>query len=513
MSLFRIAWRSIQQRGLASALTMLSMALGVMLVVAVLLIMGIVSQSFSSNSSLGYNMIIAAKGGRLQVVLNSVYYLSAPVENIPYTFYQEFLPANERPDGETGEFSDLTKFAIPLCLGDYFQEYRVIGTTEQMFDDYVYDAGNDRKYEFSSGRNFKTFTPEHGYFEAILGAEVARKTGVKVGDTFSPTHGPDGDAHDSFFVVGILKSSGTPNDRAAFVNLEGFLMLDGHAKPVKDKMTYRVTDESEAEVVAGKRDVLAEVKPGTYTLEAKMDDTAASEALPFRELAPHEKFDAAEIARVCKLPPERQALTPLPTEQREVTAILLRTVNGLVTPGLRNTINEGKEAQAVLPMSEILQLFRTIVGPIKNVLLGITTMVCIVSGISILVSIYNSMNDRRQEIAVMRALGAGRRIILVVVLLESVMLALIGGVIGWIAGHLLIGGLLSPAILDRTGVSIGVFDLAPGVKPLEFVFNSPIYNPEISNELLIVPGLIVLAILVGLWPALSAHRTDVAKAL
>ncbi|MEM8678309.1 MAG: ABC transporter permease, partial [Planctomycetota bacterium] len=75
MSLIRIAWRSIQRRGLASILTALSMALGVLLVVSVLLIMGIVGESFRNNSSLGYNMVLGAKGGQVQLVMNTVYYL------------------------------------------------------------------------------------------------------------------------------------------------------------------------------------------------------------------------------------------------------------------------------------------------------------------------------------------------------------------------------------------------------------------------------------------------------
>src|SRR5919198_1175863 len=95
MSLFAIAYRSILQRGVASLLTMLSMALGVMLVVAVLSIHGVVSQSFKNNASLGYNMIVGAKGGQEQLTLNTVFYLSKPVENIPYTYYLEFLKRNE----------------------------------------------------------------------------------------------------------------------------------------------------------------------------------------------------------------------------------------------------------------------------------------------------------------------------------------------------------------------------------------------------------------------------------
>ena len=99
MSLWKIAWRSIQQRGVASILTSLSMALGVMLVVSVLSIHGVIAQSFRSNTNLGYNMIVGAKGGRLQLTLNSVFYLSQPIENIPYDYYLEFLDGPQRRTG------------------------------------------------------------------------------------------------------------------------------------------------------------------------------------------------------------------------------------------------------------------------------------------------------------------------------------------------------------------------------------------------------------------------------
>ena len=65
-------------------------------------------------------------------------------------------------------------------------------------------------------------------------------------------------------------------------------------------------------------------------------------------------------------------------------------------------------------------------------------MIVIVSGIGILVSIYNSMSERQHEIAVMRALGAGRRTVMLLVLLESILLSLAGGLAGWVVGHALI---------------------------------------------------------------------------
>ena len=88
MSLWKVAWRSIQQRFLVSALTVVSMGLGVALVVAVLVVYGVVYQSFHRGGE-GYDLIVGAKGGREQLVLNTVFYLSQPVGNIPYEFFEE----------------------------------------------------------------------------------------------------------------------------------------------------------------------------------------------------------------------------------------------------------------------------------------------------------------------------------------------------------------------------------------------------------------------------------------
>ena len=184
----------------------------------------------------------------------------------------------------------------------------------------------------------------------------------------------------------------------------------------------------------------------------------------------------------------------LEIEQREVTAILLK-VPYMFAPGLENAINEGTQAQAVLPVAVIYGLFEFIVTPIQWTLLLLTALICVVSGISILVSIYNSMSERRGEIAVMRALGAGRGTVMSIILLEATLLALGGGLLGWFAGHLGAWA-LSPLIEERTGVMIGLFN--PLTLPL---------------ELAIIPALMLLAIAVGIWPAIAAYQTDVAKSL
>lgn len=582
MPLWKIALRSIQRRSLASLLTMLSMALGVMLVVAVLLIVGVVDESFRSNSSLGYDTIVGAKGGDLQLTLNTVYYLSQPVENLPFEFYRQFLPASSRVDrqaiagkhyknqierlvgdewqpageitispGETSlslrvpllpseidgpldftltaevtskntlnrktvavgtivpgkrklavaiEAEDVTSIAaettdqtavvapdeplfeleslpiashdeyayfdanlnhaittpvtftptladgadgrylsylvedkiaaIPVCLGDYYKQYRVIGTTPEFFE-LVFDREKNRSYEFASGTNFTGQAENFGVFEAILGAKVARDIGKKVGDTIQPSHGaPDGAAHQEFVIVGILKPSGTPQDRGVFVNMDGFNQIPDHIR----------------------------------------DDGL-----------------------------------------KEVTALLVDTKDAFRSMQLEDRLANEPIGKVVKPVKIIFNLFNSIVGPVRNLLLVITAMICIVSGISILVSIYNSMNDRKQEIAVMRSLGAGRGTVMTVVLLESVIISLAGGILGWAAGHGLIG-LASQKIENETGVVVSAFQLAPPMEELSYLLG-PRLTPNISIEVWLIPILVILAIIVGFMPALSAYRTDVAKAL
>jgi putative ABC transport system permease protein len=542
MSLIAIALRSITQRGVASLLTIFSMALGVMLVVAVLSIHGVVEQSFANNASLGYNMIVGPKGGKEQLTLNTVYYLSSPVENIWYSYYAEFLPREERdrlfqesyavksheaawqtaelaalsgggnlsdvglalalkgvglrlaPDarrkptdgppvelGRDGKYGLMTEMAIPLCLGDYFGRFRVVGTTPAFFDHRVYDIENNRQFEFAQGRNFEHHNAKHSYFEAVVGSKVAREMNVKLGDEIAPAHGdPEGHIHArKFTVVGIVAPSGTPNDRAVFVNMEGFYLMEDHAKPL---------DETP----------LGE-EPPTDSQATPLSDEEERAKFAAKKKKEDELLKAAD--------PE-----PLPAEQREVTAILLKTPP-LIAPGLEAAINRG-DGQAVLPVAVIYNLFEFIIKPIQWALLFLTAMICVVSGISILVSIYNSMSERRHEIAVMRALGADRTTVGSIILLESTLLTLAGGALGWLAGHTL-SAVASPIIEDQTGVTVGFWSWDPAIKLASLLGSAGNSMGDVSVplEVVLLPALFFLAVAVGFWPAVSAYRTDVARSL
>jgi putative ABC transport system permease protein len=470
MNLLYIAWRNLCFRALAGSLTIVSMALGVALTVLVLSISGIIQETLQRHSNVGYNLVIGCKGNSTQLVFNSVYYLSKPIENLKYSYYLEFLPGDERqsmfkklggdlnePD-RPGLYSAYTRnsFAIPICLGDYVGRFRAVGTTPDFFNRLRHGDANDKPYTFAVGRNFVEESPEHGFFEAVVGAQVARELQLKVGDTINASHGEGADLHhEDFTIVGILDYTGTPNDRAAFLNLEGFYLLEGHTAPERD-------EESGLE------------------LKKKVQS----------EPSPHEKTDADSPSE--SHTDVTQKTKRLSIEKREVTAILFWT-QSLFSDNLRRQINKTPHAQAVSPIGEISGLLKYFIDPLQAALLILTLCVCVVSAIGILVSIYNSMHQRTRDIAVMRALGASRDTVLLVILIESCLIAVAGGIIGWFVGHG-VGFLMSPWIEARTGVRISLWSLHP-------------------NELWIIPGLIVIGSLAGLIPSLVAYRTDVSKSL
>jgi putative ABC transport system permease protein len=541
MSLWKIAWRSIQQRSLASTLTGISMALGVALIVAVMVVSHVVENYFKTGAGLGYNLVVGKKGSSLQLVMNTVYYMDRPIENIPWSYYKEFLPAAQRSDGENGKFAPWIDKAVPVNLGDYFQGFRVVGTTPEMFGALELTPGQE--FEFSAGDNF----PHDEYFTGVIGSTVAQQTGLRVGDTFRPTHAADdGHVHEEQFrITGILARTGTPIDRAVYVNIEGFYLLKGHAMeelptepglggkpkaevhqhehPQKENKENHADHEHAHEQSKAGNDAKhehgdldhadekdAKAEPATdHDHDAVEGKTAVSAKANDHDHDHAYKGDKSSAAHNHELDEHDHARGhdhdhdhphhPLPEAQREVTAILVLTksIAGLppevAAQAIVKPINKGTVAQAVQPIGVITQFLATFLNPLRAVLLGLTVLIVVVSGIGILVSIYNSMAERRHEIAVMRALGAGRGTVMRIMLVESLLLALAGGLAGWLLCHLALSA-LTPWLTEWTGVSFTAFHFT-------------------GAELLLIPGIIALASVVGFLPAWSAYRTDVAKAL
>ncbi|MEN0110330.1 MAG: ABC transporter permease [Planctomycetota bacterium] len=512
MNVWRIAWNNMRQRGVASSLTAVSMALGIALMVGVIVIHAVAVRQFAGDAQ-GYHLIVGGKGGDLQLVLSTVYHLGESRYTLPYSLYREFVD---------GEYADLTEVAVPYCLGDSFDPrpdgaegepdtlYRVVATTPDLFDRIEYgtdEAGNAKAYRFRDGRNFRADRA----FEAVLGSVVAARTGVGVGDLIEPTHGISGkgDKHDAFLVTGVLEPTGTANDRAVFVNIEGFYLLEGHALTPKDPL-----GDTPAAVLGARAAASLGVSVGD-----RLRDPAAGDGSPEHQVVAvltetGDEFDRAFFGPTITLDGqalegggkpgaiptelydnEGEPVAPLPAAQREVSSILVLSNNMMGPTVLTTKINKNQalSAQAVAPTRVTTELLDGIVGPVRLVLLVLTVMIVIVASLSVLVSIYNSMSERAHDIAVMRALGASRRAVLLIVLGESVLLSLAGGLLGIVLGHALIGA-AAPYVEARTGVQLAFWAFDP-------------------LELVLIPALVVLATLAGLFPAITAYRTDVARAL
>lgn len=429
MNLLTIAWKSNRQRMLSSCLTALSIALGVALMVTILVINGVVSRMFSQTAS-GFHLIVGAKGSPMQLVLNTIFFVDRPIQNLPYSEYIRFRDHSH------------VAFAVPFALGDTTTDgrYRIVGTLPKFFrHEYV----PDKQFEFAEGENMRDA------FDAIVGARVASDYGWHVGRKFPIAHGGNlDDIHDEQFkVAGVLKPTGTPIDRAVFIHFNGFYQIPGHLKP-----------EDEAR----------------RKLKAFGQEVPQSRANP---------LDADEV----------EADTKVPIIQKEVTAILVRMKALTLVPMMIGAVNERPLTQAANPVEQISRLMRTFIGSARMALLVMTTLIILVSGVGIFVSIYNSMSERRKEIAIMRALGASRTAVFSIIITESVLLCLGGGICGLLFGHLLV--LIAGPIVEKRS------DLY--LNPWSF---------EIQ-ELYLLPGLLVLAVFVGLLPALTAYRNDVARNL
>jgi len=469
MNLFTIAWKSIRQRALPSALTTLSVALGVALMVMVLVINGTVTRMFSQSAT-GYHLVVGAKGSPLQLVLNTVFFMDRPIENLPYKYY-ESLKKNSA-----------VTHAIPFNLGDTTADgrFRIVGTIPEYFA-VEYIPG--RRFTFRQGRELRDG------FEAVVGARVARANGWQLGSRFPIAHGGNlDDVHaEQFEVVGILDATGTPNDRAVFIHLDGFYSIAGHEKPldeVRQQERARAADDvpillPSPTAVGGQA---RRIVRGGNTGDNPSESPEPRPADPSGERG--DETDGPQTAG---------RVREVNRDQKEVTAILLQMKSDTLAYLFAPRINKAPVAQAANPIAQIDRLLRDLVGNIRSLLLVLTTLIIVISAISIFVSIYNSMSERRREIAILRALGANRSTVLSIVIAESILLCLLGWFLGIALGH----GL--------------VFVAAPWVESRSDVLIDP-WHFE-AWEFGLLPFILMMGLLVGLLPGLTAYRVDVARGL
>ena len=487
MNLFQLVLKQMRQRALGSWLTILSVLLGVALATAVLLIRRESEKVFGQNDY-GYDVLVGPRGSPLQLTINTVYHIDKSPGNIPYSVYEGL--ANPRHPN--------VKIAVPYAVGDSYKGRRIIGTLPKLFGvndqgeplqpDRVIEYRPGRKYELAQGR---VFHPEK--FEAVIGADVQRLTGLGLGGKFKATHGlpapgQQEDIHEQEWeVVGVLKPTHTANDEVLFIPLTSFYAISEHEEGLKAHEALRQAAGVKSPVPAPPAPA---PRPGG---DADHDHDDHNHDKDKAKEAPGEHHDH-DHEGAFDLNPDGTIHLHVPKTEWELSAVLVKSRGGIAPQTLMYMLNfSPMPVMGVNPASVMREFFNTFLRGSSLLLLAVAALVTLVAAVSILVSIYNSVSARLKEIAILRALGATRRRVLALICLEAGLIGLFGGLLGIIVGHLAAGA--GSVYFNKTlGESIN------WVTPDRW-------------EGVYLLGATVIAVLAGLVPALKAYRTPVATNL
>lgn len=190
MSTMLWAWRYLWARPLGAALNVLLLGLGLGSITFLLLVGAQLSKAFDRDLA-GIDVVVGAKGSPMQLILSGVLHVDVPPGNIPLQAVREL------------EKHPMVKSLIPISLGDSLQGFRIVGTSHAYAEHYSAALAQGRQWTAP--------------MEVVLGASVARKLGLKLGDSFIGSHGLGGGGHlhgdNPYTVVGILQPSGSVIDR------------------------------------------------------------------------------------------------------------------------------------------------------------------------------------------------------------------------------------------------------------------------------------------------------------
>jgi putative ABC transport system permease protein len=321
------------------------------------------------------------------------------------------------------------EWAIPTLQGDSFRGFPVCATAPEFFT--KFQPAKGEPWQLREGH-----FPEKN-FEICLGSDAAAGTGLRVGQKVQLTHGAGsehGHEHTEFpyTVVGILQPTGSAHDRAVFTDLESSWLL--HA-----------FDRREREGIDGKPTV------------ADLTDA-----------------------------------------DRKITGILLRLPTRPGSDGSAaiqqqfDTLRRDPAIVVAQPAQQIDRL-RGIVGNVDGIFIALGVAVLVSSGISILLALYNSMAERRRQIAVLRAIGLSRGRVQGMVVAEACLIGLAGAITGVVLS--LVGGFAAAAVLkERIGLVV-----------------HPDLDPR--SAMIVLAGAVMLAALASVLPAIVAYRTPVADNL
>ena len=328
-------------------------------------------------------------------------------------------------------------WTVPLSLGDSHRGFRVLGTTNAYFDHFRY--GQQRALAFESGA---PFADSH---DVVIGSAVAAQLDYALGDAITVSHGlvsVDFAAHDAeFTIIGILAPTGTPVDSTVHVTLEG--LAEAH------------------EDLPGSGD--------SAQIGRRIGEPIGGD---------HEPDDHDEVHDHAP---------------QQISAMLVGLRSRPLALRVQNDVNtyEGEPIMAILPGVTLAQLWG-LIGVAETALIAISGFVILIGLLGLLTRILSSLNERRREMAILRALGARPGHVFSLLVLESALTAFAGSLFGLI---ILYAGLWGANAALSGSVSLPAFDAITGAVPGLF-------------DLYVIAGVTALAALLGVLPGWLAYRNS-----
>ncbi|AUX70515.1 ABC transporter permease [Porphyrobacter sp. HT-58-2] len=405
-----LALAYLRDRPLTTALNLLLLAIAVAMLVLLVQVSAQASTRFDRDAQ-GVDLVVGAKGSPLQLILSSIFHVDQPTGNIPIEARALLArdPAVAR--------------VVPLALGDNFRGYRIVGT----------DAGFAALYDLrlAEGRAFAA------PMEAVLGADVARATGARLGQKFVGSHGlaeeegqEQGHDHAPFKTVGILAPTGGVADRLILTSVASVWAVHGIAEH----------DEGEE-----------------HDHDHDHGATSGSQSL-----------------------------------QPELTALLVTYRNAASAMRVPAMINRQSALQAAVPATETARLLDLLGASLEGLRI-FAWLLAATGGLAILVALVGMVRSREGDLALLRVMGANRAQVFGTVLLEGVLTALVGAVLGWIAAH----GLIMAARASF-----------PALAELGLAAWQPL-----PAEAALATAVVGIGALAALVPALAVYRLDPACVL
>ncbi|EKM29447.1 ftsX-like permease family protein [Vibrio harveyi] len=377
----KLAWKSLMNRKATAILTIMTVAISVVLLLGVERIRTQAKDSFANTIS-GTDLIVGGRSGQVNLLLYSVFRIGNATNNIDWKSYQEF--ANHRA----------VDWAIPISLGDSHKGFRVMGTNHSYFEHYKY--GSKQPLTFSEGREF------NGLFETVLGSDVAKQLGYKIGSEIIIAHGISDvgfSRHDNlpFKVVGILAPTGTPVDKTVHVSLEAIEAI-------------HVGWES----------------------GARLGPTPSAAELKARDFQP-----------------------------KQITAMLVGLKSRIQTFALQRQINTypKEPLSAIMPGVALHELWG-MMSVAEQALMAVSGFVVVAGLLGMLSSLLTSLQERRREMAILRAMGARPKHVFSLLIREASLLTF-AGIITGVAGLYSILALLQPIIQQSYGIHLTLTALSP----------------------------------------------------